>query len=179
MIASLLFIQATDPKFASTCHESRAKLGAGGCPFPLNLHVTNCSTAFCYATAAGLARSVQIAFSAGNAEHRMGQYSLLETIWQPFESQAQTLISITQLIIITVIIPGHGLEDNAIHPDHIGMPHAAEQSGFLDQLCNGSLPTSITPLAHATAPCQRLSCNSIALTLAGVKFDTRQACQAD
>ena len=59
------------------------------------------------------------------------------------------MIPVTQLIIVTVVIPSHGLQDNAIHPDHIGMPHAAEQGSLLDQLCNGGLTTCLASLPHA------------------------------
>jgi hypothetical protein len=60
------------------------------------------------------------------------------------------LISITQLIIVFIVVLAHGLQNNAIHPHHIGVPHAAQQGGLLDQLRNGCLSPSIAPLLQGT-----------------------------
>ena len=65
------------------------------------------------------------------------------------QSKGITLISMAQLIIVVIVL-AHGLQNNAIHPHHIGVPHAAQQGGLLDQLRNGCLSPSIAPLLQGT-----------------------------
>lgn len=54
--------------------------------------------------------------------------------------------SIMVIIIAVTILGIHWLEHDAIHPDHIGVAHAAQQCSLLDQLCYCCLPSSITTL---------------------------------
>ena len=57
-----------------------------------------------------------------------------ESVCSAPAAMSVTSILIIELVVIIIIVLSHRLQNNAVHPHHIGVSHAAQQSGLLDEL---------------------------------------------